>query len=75
MPRINQRIYTIVLHKIISLICSAHDDAGSSCSRQQGKQALLVMNVLQEVLPRVSLKGQAINTHLEELHYVYVLMY
>ena len=42
MSRVNQRIRTIVLHKIFSLICSAHDDAGSSCSRQQGKQAVLL---------------------------------
>lgn len=64
MPCVNQRICTTCVTQDISLICSVHDDAGSSCSRQQGKQALLVMNILQEVLSRVSFKGQAINMFL-----------
>jgi len=50
----------LVLHKIFSLICSVHDDAGSSCSRQQGKQALILINVFhssyQYVLRRAALR-------------------
>lgn len=40
----------LVLYNMFSLIFSAHDNTGSSCSRQQGKQPLHVMHLLQSPL-------------------------